>query len=281
MTERTNRFTDEDIRALEPNEKVALVATVDPGGLPHITLITSLQALAPDRMVLGEFSRGLSKEYMQKNNNIGFLIMTLDRRMMRGTARWTHLKKEGPEYEMMNEKPMFRYNTYFGINTVHYFDLVESTPRGGLPMGGILLSTLKTMLARGAVRRKISQVLTPFALSILDRIDTLKFLSYVNPEGFPVIIPLIQCRAADSGRLAFSPAPYAAEVAAIPKGAPVAVFAMTMKMEDILVRGIYNGVKRRRGISLGTIDIEWAYNSMTPAHGQIYPEVALEPVSRF
>jgi len=281
MTERARKFTEDDIQALAPNEKVALVATVNPEGLPHITLITSLQAISPDRMVLGEFSRGLSKEYMQKNRNIGFLIMTLDRRMMRGTARWTHLKKEGPEYEMMNEKPMFRYNTYFGINTVHYFDLVDTTPREGLPMGGILFSALKTTMARGAVRRTISQVLTPFALSILDRIDTLKFLSYVNPDGFPVIIPLIQCRAADSGRLAFSPSPYAEELAAIPKGARVAVFAMTMKMEDILVRGIYNGVKRRRGIRLGTVDIEWAYNSMTPSHGQIYPEVALGPVTRF
>ncbi|HOD15093.1 MAG TPA: hypothetical protein PLA65_00800 [Spirochaetota bacterium] len=281
MTVLTDRFTEEDIRALEPNEKVALVATVNPEGLPHITLITSLQAMSPDKMVLGEFSRGLSKDYMQKYNKVGFLIMTLDRRMCRGTARWTHLKKEGPEYEMMNEKPMFRYNTYFGVNTVHYFDLVSTTAREGLPMGGILISALKTTIARGSVRRRIGDVLKPFALSIIDRIDTLKFISYVNPEGYPVIVPLIQCRAADSGRLAFSPSPYGDELAAIPKGATVAVFAMTMKMEDILVRGMYNGVKRRRGVSLGTIDIEWAYNSMTPAHGQIYPETALEPVTHF
>lgn len=281
MAEQSNRFTDEDIRALAPNEKVALVATVNPGGLPHITLLTSLQALTPDTMIMGEFSRGLSKDYMQKNNRIGFLMMTLDRRMCRGTARWTRLKKEGPEYELMNEKPMFRYNTYFGVNTVHYFDLVSTTAREGLPMGRILISALTTALARGAVRRRIGEVLKPFAMSIIDRADTLKFISYVNPEGYPVIIPLIQCRAADSGRLAFSPSPYGDELAAIPKGATVAVFALTMKMEDLLVRGIYNGIKRRRGFSLGTVDIEWAYNSMTPAHGQIYPETALDPVTRF
>jgi hypothetical protein len=281
MSERMNRFTEEDIRALEPNEKVALVATVNPEGLPHVTLLTSLQAISPTKMVLGEFSRGLSKEYMQKNHGVGFLIMTLDRRLWRGTARWTHLKKEGPEYEMMNTKPMFRYNTYFGINTVHYFDLVETTAAEGLPMGAILLSALKTTLARGAMKRNIGAVLKPVALSLLDRVDTLKFISYVNPEGFPVIIPLIQCRAADSGRLAFVPSPCGDELAAIPKGSTVAVFAMSLKMEDILVRGVYNGVKRRRGIRLGTIDIEWAYNSMTPAHGQIYPEVALEPVMRY
>ena len=32
---------------------------------------------------------------------------------------------------------------------------------------------------------------------------------------------------------------------------------------------------------LGTVDIEWVYNSMPPAHGQIYPEVPLEPVIEF
>ncbi len=281
MTVCKTEFSPDDITALVPNEKVALVATVNPDGLPHVSLLTSLQAIGPRQMVMGEFSRGLSKEFMQKNNNVGFLIMTLDRRLCRGTARWTHLMKEGPEYQMMNEKPMFRYNTYFGVNTVHYFDLVETSVRDGLPMGTIGLAALKTSLARGGARRKISQILKPFALSIVDRIDSLKFLSFIDSGGFPRLIPLIQCRAADSGRLAFSMAPYSDELAAIPKGSTVAVFAMTMKMEDILMRGVYNGTRRYRGIRLGTVDITWAYNSMPPVHGQIYPETELKPVTSF
>ncbi len=281
MTTFKGEFNQEDIAALEPNEKVALVATINPEGLPHISLLTSLQANGPKRLILGEFSRGLSKEFMQKNRAIGFLVMTLDRRLWRGTARWTHLMKEGPEYRMMNEKPMFRYNTYFGINTVHYFDLVETTEREGLPLGSIALAAIKTALGRGGARRSISPILKPFALSIVDRIDSLKFLSYIDAKGFPRLIPLIQCRAADSGRLAFSTGPYGAEIKAIPKGSTVAVFAMTMKMEDILVRGVYNGTRRYRGVRLGTVDITWAYNSMPPVHGQIYPERELEPVTRF
>ena len=274
-------FNTDDIKALEPNEKVALVATVNPSGHPHITLLTSLQAIGPKQMVLGEFSRGLSKEYMQKNHRIGFLIMTLDRHLWRGTAQWTRLMKEGPEYQMMNEKPMFRYNTYFGINTVHYFDLVETTAREGLPLGSIGAGALKTLFARGGARRRIQQILKPFALSIIDRIDSLKFLSYIDANGFPRLVPVLQARAADSGRLAFSTGPYHDELASIPKGATVAVFSMTMKMEDILVRGVYNGIQRFRGVRLGIVDITWAYNSMPPVHGQIYPETALEPVSIF
>ncbi|HOT45551.1 MAG TPA: hypothetical protein PLC28_11740 [Spirochaetota bacterium] len=281
MTAFKKEFSTEDIAALEPNEKVALVATVNPEGLPHVSLLTSLQAIGPKQMALGEFSRGLSKEFMQETRKVGFLIMTLDRYLWRGTARWTHFMKEGPEYQMMNEKPMFRYNTYFGINTVHYFDLVETTEREGLPLGSIALSAMKTAIARGGARRKISQILKPFALSIVDRIDSLKFLSYIDGGGYPRLIPLLQCRAADSGRLAFSIGPYGDELGAIPKGSTVAVFAMTMKMEDILMRGVYNGARRYRGVRLGTVDITWAYNSMPPVHGQIYPETELKPVTSF
>ena len=42
----------------------------------------------------------------------------------------------------------------------------------------------------------------------------------------------------------------------------------------MLVRGTFRGFRRYRAVSLGTVDIEWVYNSMPPAHGQIYPEVA-------
>jgi hypothetical protein len=115
-------FNKEDITAFEPAEKIGIVASINPDGLPHITLITSLQANGPDQITLGEFCKGLSKQHIQQNPEIAFLVLTLDKKFWRGKARWTHLRKEGPEYERYNRIPMFRYNTYFGINTVHYLD---------------------------------------------------------------------------------------------------------------------------------------------------------------
>jgi hypothetical protein len=49
----------------------------------------------------------------------------------------------------------------------------------------------------------------------------------------------------------------------------------------VLVRGVFRGFRRTMGLALGTVDIKWVYNSMPPAHGQIYPEVPLEPVLDF
>ena len=61
----------------------------------------------------------------------------------------------------------------------------------------------------------------------------------------------------------------------------MAVFGLTMKMEDVLIRGSFRGFDRKLGIRLGTVDIEWVYNSMPPVHGQIYPETPLKPVVDF
>ncbi len=59
------------------------------------------------------------------------------------------------------------------------------------------------------------------------------------------------------------------------------MFGLTMGMEDVLVRGVFHGFKRFRFMKLGTVEIEWVYNSMPPGHGQIYPLVALKTVTEF
>jgi hypothetical protein len=275
-------FDEVDIAAFEPAEKIGIVACTNPDGLPHITLITSLRANGYDQITLGEFCKGLSKQYIQQNPQIAFLVLTLDKKLWRGKARWTHLRKEGPEYERYNQIPMFRYNTYFGINTVHYLDLVETTGKQDLPMSKIIPAAVMTKIAKGAAKTgNRDLILTPFAQGLFNQLDALKFIAFIGPDGFPVLIPLVQCQAADSRRLVFSPYAFTEELQAIPEGETVAVFGITMKMEDVLIRGAFQGYKRYRLLNVGTIDIEWVYNSMPPAHGQIYPPVELTPVVDF
>ena len=275
-------FNEQEMEAFKPAEKIGLVACVNPEGLPHISLITSIMAAKPDQLTLGQFCKGLSKQYIQENPHVAFLIMTMDKKMWRGRAKWTHLKKEGPEYERYNEIPMFRYNTYFGINTVHYLDLIGTSESEDLPMPKIVLSAVLTKLAKGAAATGLEErILKPFAEHLFNQLDSLKFIAYGGQDGFPVFVPVIQCQAADSRRLVFSPIPFKDELIRISEETQVAVFGLTMGMEDVLIRGTFRGYRRTIGLKLGTIDIEWVYNSMPPAHGQIYPEVELTPVREF
>jgi hypothetical protein len=277
-----NLFSEADMKAFEPAEKVGIITTVTPEGLPHMSLLTSVMAAKPNQMTVGEFCQGKSKEYMRLTSKIGFAILTLDKKLWRGKALWTHLKKEGPEYEIYNNQPMFRYNTYFGINTVHYFDLIQTTPGSSLPLVSVVKSALLTKMAKGsAAKGNQKRVLSYFGENLFNGLDSIKFLSFIGDDGFPVIIPVIQSQAADNSRLAFHPGAFGIELNMLKPGMTVSVFCLTMQMEDVLVRGIFNGYSRYRGIKLGTLDIDWVYNSMPPNHGQIYPPVPLERVVNF
>ena len=278
----TNTFSEEDMKAFEPAEKIGIIATKTPKGLPHITLLTSVMAPAPGQLTVGEFCRGVSKQYMQATQKTGFAVLTMDKRLWRGKAVWTSLRKEGPEYETYNSQPMFRYNTYFGINTVHYLDLIQTSAGMPLPLFSIVKSAILTSIAKSGVARNTDErVLSFFSEKLFNKLDSIKFLSFIDDEGYPSLIPVLQCQAADSSRLAFYPGAFGDELKALKPKTAVAVFCMSMQMENVLVRGKFNGFTRSRRVELGTVDIDWVYNSMPPNHGQIYPPVPLRRVVNF
>ena len=283
MKRALTRFSENDLKQFEPEAKVGLIATINQEGLPHITLITALQAKTPDKLIWGQFSEGQSKQNVKTNPKTSFLIMTLDRSLWRGRALWTHQATHGEDYEMFNNKPMFRYNAYFGIHTVHYMDLIETYGKESLPLLQIGFGSILTKAAKSAARQESStkRILKPWAEDLFNRLDAIKFLSYVGDDGFPAIIPLIQCQAADSTRLAFSPLAYNEELSALRQGSSVAIFGLTMDMEDVLVRGVFTGFGKHRGVTLGCVDIIWVYNSMPPKPGQIYPVQELRAVVNF
>ena len=275
-------FTQEEIDIFKPSEKIGIIASVNPEGLMHMTLITSIMAASPTLITLGQFCLGRGKWHIQENNKLSFLIMTLDRKLWRGKARWTHKRFDGPEYEIYNEMPLFRYNTYFGIDTVHYLDLIETYAQEPLALGKIIPAAIFTKVAKNGAKTNIKErILKPFAEDLFNQLGSLKFLSYLDDDDFPHIIPVIQCQAPDSRRLVFSSFAYKDELSVIKEGTKVAVFCLSLNMQSVLVRGIFSGFDRYRFLEMGSIDIDWVYNSMPPIHEQIYPEVDLKPVVKF
>ena len=56
---------------------------------------------------------------------------------------------------------------------------------------------------------------------------------------------------------------------------------MALSMEDVLVRGVFEGIRRIAGLPTGVVTLDWVYNPMPPAPGQIYPPLPLEAVKEF
>jgi hypothetical protein len=275
-------FLTADIEALQPMMKVGLLATVNGQDLPHLTLLSSLQANTPTQMIWGQFTEGLSKRQIRENPKAGFLIMTLERELWRGKATFTHTAQQGAEFEMYNSTAMFRYNAYFGVHTVYYMDLVEHSGRQELPMGQVIRSAVKTLTARGlSGEHSTKDVLNPWTRGLLNNLDNLKFLAHIGSDGYPVIVPIIQAQAASAEQIIFSTGAYKDELEAIPQGTTVAIFGMSLDMEDVLVRGQFQGFRRVAGIRCGSVQVKWVYNPMPPKPQQIYPPTVLEPVTAF
>jgi hypothetical protein len=275
-------FSEEDIRRLEATMKVGLLGTVNGEGLPHLTLISSLKAAGPERMSFGQFLEGRSKQFLTQNPHAGWLIMTLDRSLWRGKALFTHTAKNGPDYDFYNQTPLFRYNAYLGIHTVYYLKLVEHTGRASLPTNDIVRAALKTRLIRPLKAKDDAlQVLNPWTTRLFSQLNTVKFLAYIDKEGFPVIIPVIQAQPADTERIVFSASVYQDELKQIPEGVPVALFGLSLEMEDVLLRGIFEGLRRTAGVLCGSLRVNWVYNSLPPVPGQIYPPEPIKTVKNF
>ena len=275
-------FSEADLKSFEPELKVGLLATVNEEGLPHMTLITTMSANSPKQLFWGQFAEGLSKVNIRKNSKVGFLIMTLDRNLWRGKASFTSTTKTGKEYDLLNNTPMFRYNAYFGIHTVYYMDLIEQLGKEPLPMGNIIQAAIKTMVAKTlAGKGSGKEVLNLFTRKLTDKINNLKFLAYLDKDGYPFIIPVIQAQTAGSDRAIFASSVYRDDLKAIPQDATVAFFCMSFEMQTVLLRGIFTGFQSIGGIECGSIDINWVYSPMPPKSEQVYPAKKLEAVTSF
>jgi hypothetical protein len=270
-------FSETDIQAFAPELKIGLLATVNPAGLPHLTLISSLSACSPTQVTWGQFTEGFSKAHVRQNPKTGFLIMSLQKDLWRGKATFTHTAQGGPEFDRYNNQPMFRYNAYFGIHTVYYMDLVAHTGCQPLPLNAVVRAAVLTLLARtiGGPRRG-APVLNGWTRGLFNKLGNLKFIAYVGSDGYPVIVPVVQAQASDRERVIFALSAYGDELRGIPPGATVAVFGMALSMEDVLLRGEYRGVRRIAGVPCGMVAVNWVYNPMPPVPGQIYPERPLQ-----
>jgi hypothetical protein len=275
------QLSQDEIKTFEPIMKIGLLATITPEGLPHITMLSSLKAAGERTLCWGQFTEGMSFQNVRHNPKIGWLVMTLTKDLWRGRADFTHTASAGAEYDAYNNTPMFRYNAYFGIHTVYYMDLVGHTGKQALPMKAVILSAIKTMIAKPFLSQKSPQIMNEWTKTLFNKLDNLKFLAYIADDGYPVMVPVIQAQAAGDGHLIFSTGAFTDELKAIPRGVPMALFGLCLDMTDVLVRGVYHGLRWVGPHRCGVLAVDWVYNPMPPVPQQIYPPLPLEPVRDF
>jgi len=263
-----NKISEEARALLALDSKVALLGTTDDQGCPHLTFLSSLQGLGEDKITFGQFCAGLSKQFLPQRPECAFLALTAGMRWLRGAARLTHTAQTGPEFDMYNNKPLFRYNAYFGINTVWYLGLLGISGVQKLPMPQIAAGALLSRAGGLFAAKNEKNALSRFGKALFAGIGNPKFLCYRAADGL-TIVPVVQAAPAGADRVVFAGLPYGKDLKDLAPGAPVCVMALNLDMQSVLVKGTYAGKKGARAI-----EIERVYNSMPPASGYIFPKAA-------
>lgn len=256
------------LEAFSVSMKIGLVATIDTDNKPHITVLSTLQGKNETTMMFGKFVEGLSKQFILNQPKTGFLIMNPEKQFWYGKMLFQSLKKEGDDYVMYNNQPLYRYNSYFGINTVYYFNLQEISEGETLPMGQIIKNALKVKMKKHIFKEQSPEIMHPWIQKFTAKLDTLKFLSYINDDGFPEIIPIIQSQSVGSNRIVIKNQPFSERLNHLIPNQKIAILAFSMSMENILLKGSFSGFNQS---GFGYMTIEQIYNSMPPVHKYIYP----------
>lgn len=268
-----NRIDTASIQMMDCDSKVGVLATADESGYPHLSFISSIQALGEHALTFGQFSAGLSKRFIIDRPRVGFLVLSADNRYLSGNAVYTHSANTGKEYDLYNNKPLFRYNSYMGFYRVFYLNLERISALNPLPMGAIVLGAI---LSRGKalfVRKSEKKALPRVAQQLFAQLDSLKFLCYYGEDNEAQMLPVVQATSAGSDRIAICGMPFGKALNKIPDGAKASILCLNLKMESVLVKGRY---------SRGVLEIERVYNSMPPKMEYVYPRSErIEPVRTF
>ena len=273
------KLSEEIIKFTQPEVMVKLISTVDPRNWPHITLISSNRAISEDQIVWGEFTKGLSKEYVQKNPKQGLFYMTAETpfKYIQVKANFSHTETEGGDMENFNKSDFMRYFTYVTIYKVYYNNIVAATPIRELPFGGISRKISKEII-KSAKTELDEKKLNIIGYKLFTNPIGIRALSYIDPsDGYPIIIPHLQLQAVDHNRLYFPLTALKEDLMNIPVNSKVAVFAANFDMASQVVKGTFTGIHEVGEIEYGLIEIEEIYNSSPPITGIIFPKIATRP----
>ena len=261
------------IKMMDCDSKVGVLATEDERGYPHLSFISSIQALNEQALTFGQFSAGLSKRLILDHPRVGFLVLSADKRYLSGNATYTHSANTGKEFDLYNNKPLFRYNSYMGFYRIFYLNLERISALKPLPMGAIIVGAILSRVKALFVKKSEKGALPFVGQSLFSQLDSLKFLCYYDASGEAVLLPVVQATSAGSDRIALSGIPFGRALKQIPDGAKVSILCLNLKMESVLVKGLYSD---------GVLEIERVYNSMPPKMEYVYPRSeTISPVRDF
>jgi uncharacterized pyridoxamine 5'-phosphate oxidase family protein len=258
------------------------IATVNKDGSPHITVFSSVMKYDDSTLMFGEYCRGVSKSNLSQNPKAAIFAFSPDKQWVRGGLRWKEKRNSGPEHELFNNIPRFRYNAIYGYEWVHILSVTDFEGRFRPDEKAAASAAAHTIqIANTLPALHAKEAVPQVGCGLFGSEDSLKLLAYISKDGYPKLIYLPQASLVGTDNVIWNTEYSEEDLDALANGTEVSLISYVPKLAaSLLVKG---PVMREKvgDADITVLDITRVYNGNTPKAGYIFPAEPLAPIREF
>ncbi len=246
------------------------LATVSSEGTPNIVPIISIEAADPKTIIFAELMIWKTRKNLEENPKVAAAVMTRDLKAWVVKGDFEGFQKKGKYYDKLSCNELLRYNAYTGIRSAAVIRIKEVLPAVPLPKLKLLGDLIKTRILSpraGSQLQGKREMPVPVSEKFR-RLMGVKFLAYIDTDGYPGIIPLLSLFPADGRKLIFGTSISSEAIGRLKFSEKVAASVITSDPVAYQVKGSFQGIKRYWGIKVGVIDIDELYSASPPLPGE-------------
>lgn len=262
-------LAEEDIPKFLPDMMIKILATIDENQKPNLVFINTFEAKDNKTLRFAEFIHGKSKKNLElrKKSSVNFLTLDYHNWIVKGD--FSHWEYEGPDYEYYNnEKPLFRNNAYTGIKRVGFIDVRKViAPNTPVKVDRNIAKIIKNFIKEGKADSDKPDILPNLVAKLFKAKSNLKFISFIDEDGYPMIIPTLQLIPVNGNRLVFTPSILKEDFLKIKPETFMACYGMSLEVIMYQIKGTFKEVQEYEGIPIGILEVEEVYCSMAPKAG--------------
>ena len=179
---------NELVEAIKVFETPKFMITKDENGEPNSSLVMTWTVYDGNTMIYGDFL-GEKTRYNVNNGNkeIAILVMTMGLDSWLINADFESYHRNDEFYEFIAQTPLFRYNQYTNARGAGVAEAVYSSEKFGISKISVLMSFLKTKMAKGKVPviESADGHMPKNIFDVFSAMAAVKILAFVDDDGYP------------------------------------------------------------------------------------------------
>ena len=292
------KLSKKAIKSFQADAAPKYLATLSKDGIPNVVPILSLDAINEDMLTFGDYMIWKTKKNLLENSHIACAVTSMnDFKTYILKGDFQKFIKTGELVDRANKKPLFRYNAYTGVRGVGIISIKEICASRKMLNLSMLTNIIKMKIGKGKVNSYKSNdsnetipIIHSRVMKKFKGITSFKILSYKDSDDYPMILPITSISPKnDRRRLVFASSGLRKEINGIPINSKISLSIFKMKTnKNILslafskkiplgdvqpiayqVKGLFKGIKKFRGVSLGIIDVNEVYSASPPLPGEL------------